>query len=163
MLAKEHLAEEKKDSNTSGHFGFSKDVQKELEDSLTYVVIQYSTCIVISLERPLFQLLLLSVRLKLNDLKVAAEEGEDPIALHEHEPSSIEGDGLRDGTVTPETPVKDTPPVVVVAPQAAEGTSATTARGRRAGTHDITAMSPKRSGDHPITVTPPTPGMLFAL
>lgn len=91
-------------------------------------------------------------RLKLDDLKVASEEGEDPMALHEHEPCSLEGDGLRDGTVTPETPVRDTPPVVILSPQPPD--SNVTVRGRRRGTHDITASSPS-----PITVTPPTPGM----
>lgn len=82
---------------------------------------------------------------------MASEEGEDPMALHE--PCSLEGDGLRDGTVTPETPVKDTPPVVILPPPSSDSSNVTV-RGRRRGTHDITATSPS-----PITVTPPTPGM----
>ena len=89
---------------------------------------------------------------------MASEEGEDPIALHEHEPALLEGDPLRDGTVTPETPIKDTPPVVIVPPATAD-TSNVALRGRRRGTHDITAASPRLSPEHPITVTPPTPGM----
>ena len=80
------------------------------------------------------------------------------MALHEHEPCSLEGDPLRDGTVTPETPIKDTPPVVVLPPPASDGSSVPV-RGRRRGTHDITAASPRLSPEHPITVTPPTPGM----
>lgn len=83
---------------------------------------------------------------------MASEEGEDPMALHEHEACLLEGDPLRDGTVTPETPVKDTPPVKVFPPPASD--SSVPVRGRRRGTHDITATSPS-----PITVTPPTPGM----
>ena len=88
---------------------------------------------------------------------MAPEEGEDPMALREHEPCSLEGDGLRDGTVTPETPVRDTPPVVILSPQPTDGSNLT-GRGRRRGTHDITASSPS-----PITVTPPTPGMLCVM
>ena len=96
----------------------------------------------------------------MDDLKVAAEEGEDPMALLE--PRPLEGDALRDGTVTPETPIKATPPVVVLPPPASDNNNAT-GRGRRRGTHDITASSPRLSPEHPITVTPPTPGMLLSI
>ena len=79
------------------------------------------------------------------------------MALHKHEPCSLEGDGLRDGTVTLETPVRDTPPVVILLPQPTDSSNLT-GRGRRHGTRDITALSPS-----PITVTPPTPGMLCVM
>ena len=94
----------------------------------------------------------------MDDLKVATEEGEDPMALLE--PRPLDGDALRDGTVTPETPVKVTPPVVVLPPPASDNNN--TVRGRRRGTHDITAASPRLSPEH-ITVTPPTPGRLSSI
>lgn len=82
------------------------------------------------------------------DLKVTAEDGEDPIAVHS---TPQENDALRDGTVTPETPVKVTAPVALAPPSPNDG------RNRRQGLHDIT-MSTGLSPEHPITVTPPTPG-----
>jgi len=82
------------------------------------------------------------------DLKISCEDGEDPIAV---QGVPQEGDALRDGTVTPETPVKVSAPVTLPPPSPVDS------RNRRQGLHDIT-MSTGLSPEHPITVTPPTPG-----
>ena len=82
------------------------------------------------------------------DLKITGEDGEDPIAVQS---TPQEGDALRDGTVTPETPIKDSAPVTLAPPSPIDN------RNRRQGLHDIT-MSTGLSPEHPITVTPPTPG-----
>ncbi|XP_065905410.1 microtubule-associated serine/threonine-protein kinase 3-like isoform X2 [Dysidea avara] len=86
-------------------------------------------------------------------LKITTEDGEDPIAV---QGTPQEGDALRDGTVTPETPVKDSAPVILAVPSPIDG------RNRRQGLYDIT-VSTGLSPEHPITVTPPTPAADYTL